>query len=602
MKFIKTAFIVVLFFVLAALGTASLLNLYFWGRTRLDYLLLYVNNTQGAGSFIKYTFIVCCTLFPAVIASGALWAGNKLRLAVGLLLAGLFIYTFQIDSFITGKISTTQIYEKEYISPANINLSPEATKRNLVVLYIESLEADYADADGINLIPRLSALAKENYSFPGFYQLFYTDATISGQAAGMCGLPFKAELDNNNLFSLLNNNLPNARCLPDILKENGYNTYFIKSGSLSFANTAGFVKEHSFDLAEGVDELIRHYPGVTKKAAGNDWGIKDSVMYEIAKEKILRLAAENKPFLVMITTVDTHEPTTFLDPSCPQKFGDKRDIVFCADKMAADFLDWLQKQDFYPETTVLVLGDHISIGKNSVYPEKTERKIFNMILNPVGGLIAQPHEWTTLDIAPTVLAALGFDNNGMALGRSLWKKEATLKEKYGQKLDLEFNKNSNFYRRLQTPENKETKAEAAWAALGKQITAAEIKAYTPLFQESMDTIWADQLFLKTDPNPPAGRLCLEAEFIIFFADTRKPEKIAISLNGRPLGSWNITAAEKAPFKRTICFNVKNNEKDGLFKFSFQRDATITKLRFISTGFRKFRLYPTDNNKNKGNSN
>ncbi len=598
MKFVKTAFIIVLFFTLAVLGVISLLTLYFWGSSRLDYLLLYVNKTQGVGSFIKYTFIVCCTMVPAMIAIGALWASNKLRLTAGLLFAGLFIYTFQIGSFITGKIGTTRIYEKEYISPAGINLLPEAAQRNLIVLYIESLEADYVDVDGINLIPRLSALARENYSFPGFYQLLYTDATISGQVAGMCGLPFKAELGGKNLFSLLNNNLPNAHCLPDILKENGYNTYFIKSGSLSFANTEGFVKEHGFDLAEGIDELIRHYPDITKKAAGNDWGIKDSVMYEIAKEKILRLAAEKKPFLTMITTVDTHEPTTFLDPSCPQKFGDKRDIVFCADKMAADFLDWLQKQDFYPETTVLVLGDHIKIGKNSVYPQKKDREIFNMILNPIDGLTVQKHDWTTLDIAPTILAALGFDNDGMALGRSLWKKELTLKEKYGPKLGLEFTKNSDFYRRLQTPENKETEADAIPYLPGKQISAAEIKNYTPLFYEDMGTIWADQLFLKIESTLPTDQLCLEAEFIIFFADVKKTEKIAISLNNRLLGNWEIAAKEQPPFKRTICFNAGNDEKDGIFKFSFQRNAVFNKLSFISTGFRKFRLYPNENDRKK----
>ena len=204
----------------------------------------------------------------------------------------------------------------------------------------------------------------------------YADATISALTAGICGLPNKTETKLKNLFSIINSNLPNATCLSDILKTSGYNTHFIQSADIAFADTDKFVRQHGFDTVAGKDELLRKYPTVAHDAKGNDWGIKDSVLYAIARKEILHLAEAKKPFISVITTVDTHEPTTFLDPECRQKFGDKRDVILCADKMAADFVEWVQKQSFSHNTTIAILGDHIVHGKNSVYPDRKNRQIF----------------------------------------------------------------------------------------------------------------------------------------------------------------------------------------------------------------------------------
>ena len=72
----------------------------------------------------------------------------------------------------------------------------------------------------------------------------------------------------------------------------------------------------------------------------------------VSKERIVELANKNEPFLFTIATIDTHEPTTFLDPKCDKKYGDNRDVILCADKMASDFIKWVQKQDFYKNTTI----------------------------------------------------------------------------------------------------------------------------------------------------------------------------------------------------------------------------------------------------------
>lgn len=98
----------------------------------------------------------------------------------------------------------------------------------------------------------------------------------------------------------------------------------------------------------------------------------------------------------------THELTTFLDPGCEQKFGNKRDAVVCAGQMAADFIEWVQKQNFYHNTVITVPGDHVVRGKNSIYPQRSKRQIFFTIINPQKGSEPQKHRRTMLDIAPTL--------------------------------------------------------------------------------------------------------------------------------------------------------------------------------------------------------
>ena len=479
MKIVKNTLSVICFFILGALAASSLLTLCFWGRTRIDYLLLYLRHFHGAADFVRNAFVAAGLIVPCFLAYFSLHAKTRHKIIIVVLCTILFVHTFRIGDFLSGRTAETDIYEKEY----------------------------------------------------------------------------------------------------------GYNTYFIKSGSLAFANTDNFIRSHGFDEAEGVDELTRRR---RDKITGSNWGIRDYVMYDLAKEKILQLADKRQPFLVMMATVDTHEPADFLDASCPQKYGDMRDVVLCADKMAADFIDWIKKQNFYDDTTVVVLGDHTALGKNPLYPECRRREIFNTVINPIPGLAAQNHQWTTLDLAPTILEALGVREaaRGMALGRSLWRTEATLAEKYGSALDLEFNKSSAFYRRLQTP--AENKRSFVSYRPGKLLKAADIGRYAEAFEIDKDIVWADTLNMEINAAT-SGRLCLEAEFILFFARAGQNETTDIFVNDRPIGKWQVAFGEKPPFSRKICFDRPQNKKMHIvFK---RRNDKNDKSAFVSLGFRNLTIYP-----------
>lgn len=68
------------------------------------------------------------------------------------------------------KSNYSQLYEEYYVEPTKKNLSFPEEKRNLILIYVESLETSYAFTknsgyDEGNIIPNLSELASNNINF-----------------------------------------------------------------------------------------------------------------------------------------------------------------------------------------------------------------------------------------------------------------------------------------------------------------------------------------------------------------------------------------------------------------------------------------------------
>ena len=105
--------------------------------------------------------------------------------------------------------------------------------------------------------------------------------------------------------------------------------------------------------------------------------------------------------------------------------------------MAADFIEWVQKQNFYHNTVITVPGDHVVRGKNSIYPQRSKYFLQSLILKRVRN---------RKNIAGQCLIlrrrcrSRRFREQWAAPGQNLWKQHPALEEKYGLALDTEINK------------------------------------------------------------------------------------------------------------------------------------------------------------------
>ncbi len=346
-------------------------------------------------------------------------------------------------------LENTEIYEQYYKLPQII--SPEK-KKNVIVIFAESFESNFADADywGENLIPNLSALADEHTSVKGYQSINGTNWTIASNVATFCGIPLRMQL-RDRLGAETKQFLPNVVCLPDLLKSVGYYNVYLKGVYLSFIGLDVFIKERAFDETYGRDELLQNRSASEEDLVVYNFGVNDKTLFHFAKQKLQNLSKQHQPFFMAIQTLDTHIYHYHLEADCAKKYGDIRDAVKCSDAQIADFVKWIEAQDFYENTVVLVLGDHLMMNTANIgalLEKQPRREAYNMIMQKGDAPRVIQNNFAQFDWGATILDLLGVsDTPQLGLGRSLLRNEPTLTEQLGaQKFEEELLKNSHQYR------------------------------------------------------------------------------------------------------------------------------------------------------------
>ena len=75
-----------------------------------------------------------------------------------------------------------------------------------------------------------------------------------------------------------------------------------------------------------------------------------------------RISKNKEPFNYSILTVDTHFEDGYLADTCDNKYPDQySNVISCADNKIKKFMNWLEKQEFYDDTVVIITGDHLSM-------------------------------------------------------------------------------------------------------------------------------------------------------------------------------------------------------------------------------------------------
>lgn len=113
----------------------------------------------------------------------------------------------------------------------------------------------------------MGALKNEGLDFSHTMQLPGTDYTIAGMVASQCGIPLFAPFEGNASASV-SSFFPQNICLGDILKNSGYQNYFVQGANLRFAGKDVFLKSHGFDHLYGAEELKTV---VADPSYRNDW-------------------------------------------------------------------------------------------------------------------------------------------------------------------------------------------------------------------------------------------------------------------------------------------------------------------------------------------
>lgn len=363
-----------------------------------------------------------------------------------------------VIEYLEGITESSTIFEDEYVNPKDIAVSFPEKKRNLILIYLESMESTYASVEigggkKEDYIPELVALARDNLyfsddeDFGGAGVANGTRWTMAALLASSAGVPYKLGIAGNTA-DMYERFLPGITSLGDILLENGYQNYFMCGSDIGFAGRKDFYLQHGdytvidINTAKGDGFIASSYDN-------GFWGMEDVKLFAYAKQKLSHISQNNAPFNFSMLTVDTHHPDGYICDYCGNEYEQQyANALACSSLQVGLFIEWVQEQPWYKDTTIVITGDHLSM-KADFWDDigNYERKIYNCFINIPDDLHpakVRSRNFTTLDLFPSILAAMGakIEGDRLGLGVNLFSEKETIPERIGMD---EFNRELGFY-------------------------------------------------------------------------------------------------------------------------------------------------------------
>lgn len=391
----------------------------------------------------------------------------NLTALVGIIL--VLVYTWVelgIGNYLKNRNTESNFIEEEYVDPMDVAVVFPEQKRNLIYIFLESMETTYSDVDDggafdENVIPELTEIAQTNEDFSGIdpklnggYSLEGTTWTMGAMFAQTSGLPLNISISANDMDTQ-DSFFPGVTTLGDILSDAGYTQTLLIGSEAQFGGRKLYFQEHGNYEMEDYSYAIEN--GLIPSDYKVWWGYEDQKLFEFAKEKLLQLSQGDEPFNLTMLTVDTHFEDGYVCEQCPTEYDTQySNVMACSSRQVGEFLKWIQQQDFYENTTIVISGDHPTMDSDYCAEIDQEgnydRRVFTAYINAAAyAQNQQERTYSTFDNFPTTLAALGvqIDGDRLGLGTNLFSGTKTLLEEFGNsKVNAELKKKSEFIEKL----------------------------------------------------------------------------------------------------------------------------------------------------------
>ena len=325
--------------------------------------------------------------------------------------------------------------------------SPEK-KPNFIIIFAESLENAFYDSSVYpGLLARTNQLINEHGALQhqGIRELTLSNWTDSGLVAATCGaslIPNYSKPDGDSGTTsvmearMKSTELIGETCLGDILSKDGYEMSFVGGSEFGWASKNMLFSSQGFEGLYSEAQIQSHYE---EEKPVTTWGVFDDTLFDFATQLFDRQTA-SETFGLALLTVDTHIPG-YISPKCGDlqyKDGSNRllNAFHCSDLLISEFISSFLNSPEHEDTVIFLISDHLFPGllpdkTTSNVPREYHFAVFNSHLSrsKQEPLIARTA--TPLDIAPTILAHLGYEIDTLNFGRNLYGESQTLAELMG---------------------------------------------------------------------------------------------------------------------------------------------------------------------------
>lgn len=383
-----------------------------------------------------------------------------LVLAVLVLAAALFTVKLDFIQFVSAATSESVFIENHYVDPNEVELTFPAKKRNLIYIFLESMETSFGQTEAggpitDDFIPELTALAEENVNFShtdgvgGALPFAGTTWTAAAMVTQTSGVIVQVPLTADD-YGGENEYIPGLVSIGEVLQQAGYRQTLLVGSDAAFAGRDSYFSEHgNYKI---VDTNSLKAEGKLPEDYDEWWGFEDEKLFAFAKEELTELAASGVPFNFTMLTCDTHFPDGYVCRLCGEAYeAQYPNVLRCSSRQVGEFIEWIRQQPFYENTTIVISGDHLTMDPDFMQDvnEDYVRTVYNCIINaPVEPVREKNRTFGTFDLFPTTLAAMGVEIEGerLGLGTNLFSGKPTWAELYGyENLDWELQKKSVFY-------------------------------------------------------------------------------------------------------------------------------------------------------------
>lgn len=323
-------------------------------------------------------------------------------------------YIYILNNETEKNASYSKFFAENYMNPDSIQITPPEQKRNLILIYLESLETTFADKEhggnqDTNLIPEITELSLKNISF--------------GKDKNHIGGGFDASGSNHTFGAMHTRSLG----IPNIIKYKKtpilqhYKQIFFQGNSGLFKEFQEFAIDQKINEIYGPDDIIQRLNLSIADLIKNHGG-KSAPDKDVFKFASQILDTISEPFSLTFFTIDTHSPHGIYDPDCIKSTDEKNEdellkaSVRCVSRELDKFLTSLISKPLYENTSIIIFGDHLFMGTRLV-KNFNNRKWIDIFINvPKTPVLEENRLFSDIDMFPTILSSINFDIDGNKLG------------------------------------------------------------------------------------------------------------------------------------------------------------------------------------------
>ncbi|MDO4728006.1 MAG: sulfatase-like hydrolase/transferase [Bacteroidota bacterium] len=294
-------------------------------------------------------------------------------------------------------------------------------KKNVVIFIMESFGREYIGAfnqntniDGYqSFTPFLDSLAQHSLIFDNAYA--NGSKSIHAMPSVLAGIPsFKEAFTSSSYAST------DMESLVSIFNKEGYNTSFFHgapNGSMGFLGFSNILGYNNY-FGKNQYNNDKDFDGV--------WGIWDEKFFQFMKTE---LDQQTEPFMATMFSVTSHEP--FQIPSAFKNvFTDSllpiHKCIRYSDYALKEFFRTAQKQPWFNNTLFVITADHCNQVYYPEYQSALNRTAIPILFYSPSDpqLQGRDSHWAQhIDIYPTILDILGYNQPFRSWGRSLLNQE-----------------------------------------------------------------------------------------------------------------------------------------------------------------------------------